>query len=84
MITKEKSSGLTLLPCKPDVCQECAVDHDATQPHNNQSLYYQYHFYAKHQRFPTWKDAIAHCDINTRKAWEKELRARAAWTEPHD
>jgi hypothetical protein len=53
--------GLMLLPCRPDVCQECAVDHPVDHPHNAGSMYYQYRFRAKHKRWPTWEDAMAHC-----------------------
>ena len=79
MRTKDKSAGLTLLPCKPDVCQECAVKHESNQPHNQKSLYYQYKFYGEHKRFPTWKDAIAHCSEPIKQAWEKELKALGVW-----
>jgi hypothetical protein len=72
-------SGMQLMPCAPDVCQECAVKHEKGNAHNNQSLYYQYHFYAEHKRFPTWKDAIAHCSEEVKKAWEVELRKIGQW-----
>lgn len=75
-------AGLTLLPCKPGVCQECAVDHPPEAPHNQQSLYYQYKFYGQHGRWPTWKDAIAHCDETTKGFWESELKRRGHWSEP--
>lgn len=42
-------------------CSQCAVKHDPGEPHNQQSLAYQYHFYAEHDRWPTWEDAMAHC-----------------------
>lgn len=74
-------SGMILLPCKEGVCQECAVDHPADVPHNCGSLYYQYKFYAEQGRWPTWKDAIAHCDDITRKLWEAELRRRGGWND---
>ena len=74
--------GFTLLPPKPDVCQECAVDHDPLLPHNAQSLYYQYSFYAEHGRWPTWKDALAHCEPEMQQFWEEALREKGAWTEP--
>ena len=32
-----KQGRMTLLPCAPDVCQECAVKHEPWQAHNNQS-----------------------------------------------
>ena len=66
--------GFTLLPAKPGTCQECAVDHDPSYPHNQQSLYYQYHFYAENQRWPTWEDAMAHCSDDMKTVWKDELR----------
>ena len=45
----------------PGTCPECAVAHDPEMPHNRDSLAYQYKFYDQHGRFPTWKDAMAHC-----------------------
>lgn len=74
-----KNNKLNLLPCAPDVCQECAVKHDLMQPHNAQSLYYQFKFYSCHQRYPTWKDAVSHCDKQTQKLWEAELIKLGKW-----
>jgi hypothetical protein len=68
--------GMTLLPCAPDVCQECAVDHEPANAHNQQSLYYQYTFYAVHGRWPTWTDAIAHCHTHIQGQWVKALADR--------
>ena len=62
-----------LLPCAPDVCQECAVDHSPEMPHNAQSLYYQYKFYQQHGRFPTWEDAMEHCSSEMQEFWKEEL-----------
>ena len=73
---------MQLLPPPPGVCPICAVDHDPTLPHNAQSLYYQYRFYGVRGRWPTWADAIAHCDEATRRLWRAELESRNAWTEP--
>lgn len=66
--------GWRLLPPKPDVCQTCASDHEPEEPHNQQSLYYQYAFYGQHGRWPTWADALAHCEIGMREMWIVELR----------
>lgn len=66
----------TLLPCAPDVCQECAVKHDPKMPHNQQSLHYQYKFYQQNSRWPTWNDAMAHCSPNMQAWWKKELGKR--------
>jgi hypothetical protein len=62
-----------LLPAKPGTCPECAADHKSSEPHNQQSLYYQYHFYNEHGRWPTWGDAIAHCDDAIKSFWKREL-----------
>jgi hypothetical protein len=45
-------------------------------PHNQQSMYYQYRFYGIHGRWPTWADAVAHCDDEMKAGWERELGAR--------
>lgn len=65
-----------LLPPAPGTCPECAVTHDPGDPHNKDSLFYQYHFYAEHGRWPTWTDALAHCDETTKMIWIRELTAR--------
>jgi hypothetical protein len=69
-------SSWILLPCKPGICQLCAVDHPPEQPHNQQSLYYQYHFYSLNGRWPTWEDAMAHCSDEMRGLWKGYLRER--------
>ena len=73
MKNKKHLNGLSLVPPKPDVCQECAVKHRLDEPHNLESLYYQMHFKAEHGRFPTWEDAIAHCEERIKKMWREEL-----------
>lgn len=65
-----------LLPCRPDVCQECAVKHDPKMPHNQESLYYQYKFYQQHGLWPTWEDALAHCPTEIQDMWKQALRKR--------
>lgn len=74
-----------IVPPHPDACQVCGTRpaHLPTEPHNALSLYYQYTFYGEHGRWPTWKDAVAHCDPNTQATWEAELRSRGVWTEPN-
>jgi hypothetical protein len=69
--------GFTLLrpPMKPGQCAECAVEHAAELPHNVQSLFYQYSFMEQHGRWPTWKDAMAHCTPEMQAHWRRELRA---------
>ncbi|MHC1760551.1 MAG: hypothetical protein AB9917_13785 [Negativicutes bacterium] len=66
---------MTLLPpADPLACQECAVRHDPSFPHNQQSLYYQYHFFQEHDRWPTWKDAMAHCSDEMKQYWIEALK----------
>jgi len=71
---KNKLGGFSLLPCAPGVCSECAADHPADQPHNRDSLYYQYKFYGQHGRWPTWIDAMEHCDEDMRAAVSAALK----------
>ncbi len=65
--------GAFLLPAKEGTCPECATEHDPGQPHNQQSLYWQYHFFGQHGRWPTWKDAMAHCSPEMKKLWTEGL-----------
>jgi len=77
----KKIGDFMLLPPAKDVCQECATKHDPDSPHNAQSLYYQYSFKAEYGRWPTWKDALAHCPQRIKEMWIEELKKRGAWTE---
>ncbi len=73
--------GFALLPPKEGTCPLCAVKHEMKQPHNQQSLFWQYDFYGKNGRWPTWKDAMAHCDEATQKHWITELTRLGVKTE---
>lgn len=73
---------MMLLPPPVGTCPICAVQHTPDVPHNCQSLYYQYRFYGIRGRWPTWADAIAHCDASTQEMWRKHLQQLAAWSEP--
>jgi hypothetical protein len=83
-VVKEGTANWQLMPLNTPngECPECGKIHDATQPHNAQSLFYQYSFYGKHGRWPTWADAIAHCDADTQALWKAALKGMNAWTEP--
>ena len=72
-VTSEQQNAMTLLPPPADVCQACAVDHPHDQPHNQLSLHWQYWFYARHNRWPTWTDAMAHCTEEVKAVWRKGL-----------
>lgn len=78
-MTNDQPQGGMLLPPSPDKCQECAVDHPPEEPHNKQSLYYQTKFRGDHGRWPTWRDAVAHCAPEVQEFWEAELRNLGAW-----
>ena len=71
---KEKH-GLTLHGnTPPGTCPWCAVAHDPTQPHNQQSLTWRYTYYDQHGRFPTWADAMAHCVPEVKAYWTEALK----------
>jgi hypothetical protein len=74
-VVSKKRNAMALLPPGDNVCQECAVDHSWSDPHNQQSLYYQMHFHSTHGRWPTWSDAMAHCTPEVQAHWRKQLIA---------
>lgn len=67
-------SSMMLLPPRPDVCQECARDHDPRLPHDKQSLYYQMKHQLEHGRGATWADSMAHCSDEIKAAWTDGLK----------
>jgi hypothetical protein len=71
-----------LLPCAKNVCPACAADHPPDKPHNSESLYYQYSFFERFGRWPTWADAVAHCPKAMREFVRDFLVKRERWTEP--
>ena len=71
----KKKHGMILLGKAPEgTCPECAKKHDPGQPHDKSSLIYQYKFYDKHGRWPTWKDAMEHCSDEVKAFWIDALR----------
>jgi hypothetical protein len=72
-VTQVQPGSMTLLPPAPGKCQECAVEHEPDQPHDQQSLYYQMAFKARHGRWPTWSDAMAHCTPKVQRLWRETL-----------
>ena len=71
-----------LLPPRPDVCQECAGDHDPRLHHDKQSLYYQVKFKIEHGRGATWTDAMSHCTNEKKAAWTDGLKKFGIEVEP--
>lgn len=67
--------GWTLLPVDTSdgQCSQCGRQHEPEQPHDNQSLHYQYAFYAEHGQWPTWGDAMAHCAPDVQQFWTERL-----------
>lgn len=81
-VIEETTAHFTLMPVEdPHACPDCGRRHEPGQPHDAQSLHYQYTVYGRTGRWPTWKDAIAHCDEATRQVWEDELRRLGHWPE---
>lgn len=68
--------GLKILPTREGTCPECGVNHDLEQPHNRDSLAYQYNFFDKNGRWPTWVDAMAHCAEKIKIMWIEKLQER--------
>lgn len=65
----------------PGTCSECATKHPPEMPHNQQSLTYQYKFYDRHGRWPTWEDAMAHCSDEIKQLWKDALKEKGIFTE---
>lgn len=82
-VVERKTVHFDILPPPPTACQVCGRNpaHAPDQPHDAQQLYYQYAFYAEHGRWPTWRDAVAHCSDEVRALWEQHLRAWGVWPE---
>ena len=58
----------------PGTCPVCATVHDKHEPHDLNSLYYQNQFFKAHKRFPTWADALQHCDPMMKAMWCEKLK----------
>lgn len=70
---RQQPGILGMLPTKKGVCQECAIAHDPKEPHNAQSMFYQFKFYYSKKRWPDWRDAMIHCSDRTKKLWTQQL-----------
>ena len=77
----DKSMRMMLMPPVPGTCPWCAVKHDPGQPHNRDSLYYQYKFYFECKRWPTWGDAMAHCAEDVKAFWREQLMEKGVSAE---
>lgn len=72
-LVSEGTAEFQIMPAPPGTCQCCAVTHETDQPHNAQSLHYQYTFYGKEGRWPNWLDAMAHCPTEIQRDWTEKL-----------
>lgn len=70
---EEHKAKFIMMPPRPGTCPKCAVKHDPEMPHNRDSLFYQYAFYAENGRWPTWEDAMAHCSQEMKDIWIQAL-----------
>lgn len=70
-----KQATWTLMPVDTSdgKCSQCAVVHGPDEPHSQPSLAYQYSFFAEHDRWPTWEDAMAHCSDELYERWREVL-----------
>ena len=73
---KERHGMMLVGRTPPGTCPMCAVKHNPEQPHNRDSLAYQYKFYDEHGRWPTWADAMEHCSEEVKTYWKEALEAR--------
>lgn len=75
-VTAEETIQVRLLlpTAKPGQCPTCLADHTEIEPHDAISLPYQYAFYAANQRWPDWRDAMAHCAPEIVEAWTGALK----------
>lgn len=84
-VIKTEDVKFAILPSPVDRCQVCGKDHQPHLYHDCQSLFYQYAFYGRHGRWPTWADACAHCTPEA-VAHLKSIIAghapRLQWSEP--
>ncbi len=80
-VTETKTVSFDILPPPPGACPVCGRNpaHEPDQPHDAQQLYYQYAFYGEHGRWPTWRDAVAHCSDEVKALWETHLRKAGVW-----
>lgn len=72
-VEKTETVQFDIMPAPEGTCPDCAVEHHPGQPHDATSLRYQYVFYANHGRWPTWVDAMAHCDKTMKEQWTEAL-----------
>jgi hypothetical protein len=68
-----EGGGFKLLPGPEGTCEWCHIEHPSNAPHNKDSLPYQMKFKQIHGRYPTWTDAMAHCEETVKRFWRENL-----------
>jgi hypothetical protein len=74
-VTVIQLDSSNLVPPPPGHCPECAIKHDADQPHNRDSIFYQMKFKMDKGRDPTWHDAVEHCSEEVKSHWIATLKS---------
>lgn len=84
-VQKTEDVSWGIIPPAADKCQVCAVAHEPHLFHDCRSLFYQYAFYGRQRRWPTWADATAHCEPLIVDALKDTLASNNInWTDPPD
>lgn len=73
--TTPPAEGFTLLGPGPGKCPTCAGEHAADQPHNQQSLFYQYRFRGDRGRWPT----ITEYEMESVRDEQRQFHAQDRW-----
>ena len=83
-VIEERPVNFILMPVDTSAgqCPVCGQKHEPREPHNAQSPYYQYRIYGETGKWPTWADAVAHCDPLIQWAWYNAISERGVWTGP--
>ena len=67
-----REGQVVILPPRAGACRMCGDVHEKWEPHNLYSIVYQHRFRKQNGRYPTWEDAVKHCDDRVKKKWEKK------------
>lgn len=65
----------SMIPPGKKQCQVCGTNHDSETPHDKTNTYYQIQFHREQGRYPTWADAMAHCNEEMQQLWRQSLLA---------
>ena len=71
-----REGQVCILPPREGACWYCGDFHNSRDPHNLNSLLYQHRFRKRNGRYPTWADAMSHCNRKTKEKWIDRLVRR--------